>query len=379
MRIAYATTFDAQDVHNWSGTPYHMSKALQAAGMDVNYIGSLSRKLPPFFKAKQVWNKYIAGTRESPRFNVTAATHYSRQVASQLNNMSVDAVISPLTNPIAYLDCKQPIILWTDAVYAALLGFYPPFAYHSANSIKEGNEITAACLSRCHLAIFSSEWAANSAIELYGASRDKVKVVNYGANIPFAPTRAEVSSHVANRARDKIKLLFLAKSWERKGGDIVVATAKALHAAGYPVELSIVGYTPKLENVPPYIKLLGFISKQTPEGKNQLAQLLNESHFLFLPSRADACPMVFAEANAHGLPCLTTYVGGIASAVKDHENGMTFALDAPISKYCEYIANTFHDQAAYNELALSSQHTYETRLNWNVATQKVKQLIQSHL
>lgn len=376
MRIAYATTFDARDVHSWSGTPYHMSQALNAAGMDVDYIGSLERSLPPFFKAKQIWNKYVSGTRESPRFNVHAATHYSQQVADRLKQMpSVDVVISPLTNPIAYLDCKQPIVLWTDAVYAALLGFYPPFAYHSANSVKEGNEITAACLARCELAIFSSQWAANSAIELYGASKDKVKVVNYGANISAAPTREEVKAHVMLRSRQKIKLLFLAKSWERKGGDIVVNVTKALHQAGYDVELNIVGYQPPLTDVPDYIHILGFISKQTAEGKAKLAALLNESHFLFLPSRADACPMVFAEANAHGLPALTSYVGGISSAVTDNVNGMTFALDAPIAKYCDYIANTFANNERYTELALSSQNEYATRLNWEAATSQVKKLL----
>ncbi len=375
MQIAYATTFDANDVHNWSGTPFHMAKAFAANGVDVDFIGNLSRKLPPFFKAKQIWNKYIAGTRESPRFNITAAKHYSEQVAKRLANSSADAVISPLTNPIAYLECKQPIVLWTDAVYAALLGFYPPFAYHSANSVKEGNEITAACLARCQLAIFSSEWAANSAIELYGASRDKVKVVNYGANIQTAPTREAVMANVKKRTSDKIKLLFLAKSWERKGGDIVVNVTKALHAAGHPVELSIVGYNPPLENVPDYIKCLGFISKQTTAGKEKLASLLNDSHFLFLPSRADACPMVFAEANAHGLPALTSYVGGIGSAVRDNVNGMTFALDAPLSLYCDYIVNTVHDRDRYEALAMSAQNEYASRLNWETATSEVKRLI----
>jgi len=375
MRISYTTTFDAQDVHNWSGTPFYMSRALENANMNVDYLGSLSRKLPPLFKMKQIWNKYVCNQRESPRFNTTAAQHYSQQIAMRLTRSPSDAVISPLINPIAYLDCKQPIVLWTDAVYGALLGFYPPFTYHSASSITQGNKITAECLSRCQLAIFSSEWAANSAIELYGTNRDKVKVVNYGANIESAPSIEEVRAHVQKRTPDIIKLLFLAKSWERKGGDIVVEVAKALHNAGHHVELSIVGYTPTLVSVPSYIKLLGFISKKTPEGKAHLTRLLNESHFLFLPSRADACPMVFAEANAHGLPCLTSYVGGIASAVKDHRNGMTFALDAPLSTYCDYITTTIENQTRYTELALSSYNEYATRLNWQTATQQVRQLI----
>ena len=374
MRIAYTTTFNANDVHNWSGTPYHMSKAF-ADHSTVDYVGSLSRKLPPFFKVKQVFNKYISNQRDSPRFNIVAAKHYSQQVAKRLEHVPVDAIVSPLINPIAYLDTKRPLVLWTDALYAALLGFYPAFSSHSAKSVEQGNIITTECLNRCKLAIFSSDWAANSALELYGVSREKVRVVPYGANIQTYPNHDEIKDIIKRRRTDVVKLLFLAKSWERKGGDIAVAVAKALHENGVPVELNIVGYTPKLENKPSYINLLGFISKQTPEGSARINELLLSSHFLILPSRADACPMVFAEANAFGLPCLTSYVGGIATAVKNNINGMTFGLDASIDIYCEYISDLMHDRTRYDWLALSAHHEYESRLNWKTATHQVKKLI----
>jgi glycosyltransferase involved in cell wall biosynthesis len=377
MRIAYTTTFDARDVHNWSGTPYHMSHAFSEEGINVNYIGSLKRNLPRFFKVKQVWNKYISGQRDSPRFNIYAAKNYSSQVAKQLASLPVDAIVSPLVNPIAYLDCKQPIVLWTDALYAALIGFYSPFSAHSSASVRQGNMVTAECLSRCKLAIFSSDWAANSALELYGASREKVKVVPFGANIHSHPSLDDMLTIIKKRAGDKIKLLFLAKSWERKGGDVVLAVAKALHEAGHPVELTIAGYCPpNLEPLPSYVKSLGFVSKHTPEGKNKIRALLSETHFLFVPSRAEAYGIVFCEANAFGVPCLTTYVGGIGTVVKNNINGMTFALNTPISAYCDYIVNLMHDRAHYDALALSSYHEYETRLNWTVATQQVKKLIE---
>ena len=376
MRIAYTTTFNAQDVHNWSGTPYHMSHALEQAGNEIAYIGNLKRQLPPFFKVKQTWKKWIADQRESPRFNLTAAKFYSEQVAAQLKNISADAIVSPLINPIAYLDCQQPIALWTDATYAALLGFYPPFNHHSAETIEQGNAMTSACLDRCKLAIFSSDWAAQSAIELYGASREKVKVVPFGANILNHPTFDEVKNAIANRTQDKIKLLFLAKSWERKGGDVVLNVAKALHESGYPVELTIVGYTPpNLNPIPPYVSSLGFISKHTPEGKLRIQQLLSESHFLFVPSRAEAYGIVFCEANAYGVPCLTTYVGGIGTIVKNNLNGMTFGLDASIQSYCDVIVNLMQDRARYQTLALSSYHEFETRLNWKSAAETVQRLL----
>lgn len=375
MRIAYTTTFDAKDLHNWSGTPFYMSNALEAEGMQVNYIGNLQRKLAPFFKTKQFLKKYLAGQRESPRFNLVAAQHYSQQAALSLASLKVDAIISPQINPIAYLETSKPIILWTDAVYAALIGFYPAFANHSAQSIAQGNEITRECLSRCRLAVFSSDWAANSALELYGVSKEKVKVIPFGANIQTAPTYLDVQTYIKKRSRTTLKLLFLAKSWERKGGDIVLNVAKALHERGQAVELHIVGYNPKLLDIPPYVKIHGFLSKQTSFGRSKLHELLTESHFLFVPSRAEAYGIVFCEANAYALPCLTTYIGGIATVVKNHINGMTFGLDASTQTYCDYILSIFNNPQSYDRLALSSYDEYASRLNWQTAVKEMRQLI----
>lgn len=376
MRIAYTTTFDTRDVHNWSGTPFYMSKAFTENGLNVEYIGSLKRRLPPFFKVKQVWNKYLLGQRESPRFNIFAAKNFSSQVATHLSRVKPDVVLSPLVNPIAYLKCKQPIVLWTDALYAALIGFYSPFSAHSSRSVAQGNIVTAECLSRCKLAIFSSDWAANSALQLYGTSKEKVKVVPFGANIEDYPSWSEIQTIIKQRAKDKIKLLFLAKSWERKGGDVVLSVAKALHESGHPVELSLVGYhPPNLKPIPAYVKCLGFVSKHTPEGENKIRQLLSDTHFLFVPSRAEAYGIVFCEANAFGVPCLTTYVGGIGTIVKDNINGMTFALDIPVTSYCDYIVNLMQNRNQYESLALSSYNEYQTRLNWKVSTQQVQKFI----
>jgi len=76
------------------------------------------------------------------------------------------------------------------------------------------------------------------------------------------------------------------------------------------------------------------------------------------------------------LPNLTSYIGGISTVVKDNVNGMTFALDAQADVYCDYIENLMADRKRYEELALSSFNEYQTRLNWNVATQAVTKLIQ---
>lgn len=377
MKIAYTTTFDANDVRQWSGTPFHMSRALETEGLGVERIGSLKRQLPPFFKLKQTWQKWVCNQRVSPRFNITAAKYYSHQVAEQLKHREVDAIVSPLINPIAYLDTDKPLVLWTDGLYASLLGFYPPFAYHSAETIHQGNAITREALSRCTYAVFSSDWAARSAIEIYGVSQDKVKVVPFGANLETYPSESDIERFIQRRDHKVIKLLFLAKSWERKGGDVVVAVAKALHDAGHAVECHIIGYDhiPHQKTIPPYVRCHGFIAKNTAEGKARLQQLLSESHFLFVPSRAEAYGIVFCEANAYGVPCLSTTVGGINTVIRPGENGYTFGLDVSPETYAAHIVRLMQDRAGYETLARSSYQAFMTRLNWKVNAATVADLL----
>ncbi len=376
MKLGFATTFDSTDVANWSGTPFYMAKGFQQLGIAVEYMGNLKRQLPPLFKLKQFWKSLAAGQRESPRFNIHAARFYSAQVAKQLNDTSVDVILAPQINPICYLDCKQPLVLWTDGLYASLLGFYSAFSNHSASSIEQGNIITHECLSRCSLAIFSSDWAARTALEIYGMPRDKVKVVPFGANLETNHTVADIQEMIKLRSKEKVKLLFIGKHWDRKGGDTVFRVAKALHAAGQPVEVNFVGCHPPADiDIPPYIKCHGFISKRTAEGSAKIKSLFHESHFLFVPSRAEAYGIVFCEANAFGLPCLTTQVGGIPTVVKDNINGMTFPLTAPAEQYAEYIMQLMQSPARYQDLALSAYNEYSTRLNWTTANNTVSKLI----
>ena len=154
--------------------------------------------------------------------------------------------------------------------------------------------------------------------------------------------------------------------------------AKRLNQAGLKTELTIVGCEPLLkESLPEFVKTLGFISKSTEAGKAKIQKLLIESHFLILPTLADCTPIVFCEANSLGVPCLSTTVGGVPTMVHDHVNGRLFDPDADSSQYCDYIANLFVDYSNYKNLARSAFHEYESRLNWRVAGEKVKDLLKT--
>ncbi|MEM7759318.1 MAG: glycosyltransferase family 4 protein, partial [Cyanobacteria bacterium P01_A01_bin.40] len=298
------------------------------------------------------------------------------QVKQKICGDQDEIVFSATVDPIAYLECDRPMAFWADATFAGIADFYPQYSNFHDDVIQDWHQMERSALDKCQLAIYSSDWAAQSAIEFYQADPQKVKVVPFGANITNQLDVSQVKQAIEARPSDVCKLLFIGVEWLRKGGDVAYKVAKQLNEAGLPTELTVVGCQPEIEQpIPEFVKPLGFIKKSTAAGKERLNRLILESHFLILPSIADCTPMVFAEANSLGVPCISTNVGGIPSIIKDGENGKLFAPDSEISEYCDYIQDLISNYDQYRALAYSALDAYQSRLNWQVAGEKVKELL----
>jgi glycosyltransferase involved in cell wall biosynthesis len=380
MRIAYVTNFDARTLtaqNNWSGTGYYIARSLKCQSTFIDYIGPLKDKPDLKFasKLKSRYYKY-SGKNYIKYIEPSILKDYARQISNKLNGIKADVVFSASSDSIAYLECDRPIVFWADATFANLIDFYPAYSNLCQESLQNAHLIQRMSLARSQLAIYSSEWAAQTAIDYYNADPDKVKVVPFGANVESNKNIDEIKASIESRPNDKCKLLFLGVDWFRKGGDVALEVAKGLNKLGLNTELTVVGCQPiDLQPIPDFVKPLGFINKSTTEGKTKIDKLIAESHFLILPSIADCTPIVFCEANSLGVPCISRRIGGIPTIIKDDVNGQLFEMDSDTSRYCEYILNVFTNYTKYKKLALSAFNEYESRLNWRVAGQRVKDLL----
>lgn len=375
-KIAYVTTYDARNVNHWSGIGYYIAKAFMDKAMTVEFIGPLTKYVSLNFKLKEMIGGVIFDKRYISDREPIILEHYAQQVAEKLTRINPDIVFSPGTIPISHLECRQPVVFWADATFAGMLDFYPAFSNLSKHTIANGNKMEQSALSRCSLAIYASDWAAETAIENYQVTASKVKVVPFGANIECNRNLEDVKDIVLARPHDRCKLLFIGVDWYRKGGDIALNVAKELNDQGLKTELHVVGCEPEIgEPVPEFLASHGFLSKSHREGRDRINRLLAESHFLILPSRAECFGIVFCEASSFGVPSLATNVGGIPTAVKEGFNGKTFSIDTSVQDYCTYISYLMSDYSRYQQLALSSFGEYETRLNWNASCAKVKELL----
>ncbi|MBD2542107.1 glycosyltransferase family 4 protein [Coleofasciculus sp. FACHB-SPT36] len=386
MKIAYATHYDIFNNRTWPrnlighcGTNYYKAKALERQLGTIEYIGPLEEMYSPSLKllskAKNRWHKHLSKQIYFPWAEPVVNQGYACQIAQKILRANPEIVLCPDINLISYLDCKQPTVVWTDASYAGLMNFYSEFSNLCSETTQQLTTMDKLTLDKCSLAIFSSDWAAQTVINTYQVDSSKVKVIPSGANVECDRTLDDIKEIIESRPLDKCKLLFLGVDWFRKGGNIALEVASKLNKSGLNVELTIVGCQPfKDSSAPDFVVNLGFISKSTAAGLNKISKLIAESHLLIVPSQAEAYGNVFCEANSYGVPCISTNVGGIPTVIKDDVNGKLFSITGSIQEYCTYIYTLFRNYGAYKKLALSSFNEYQTRLNWSATAQSAQKL-----
>lgn len=380
MKLAYVTIKNAQQLGKgteWSGTGYHIAQALEEQSIGIDYLGPLRDALP--MKALRKLKRHYYQSVGKVYFKDTEPVilrRYARQVAAKLEQDNYDAVLSATSNPIAYLESQKPTLFWADATFQNTAEFYPKYSNLCQASIDYGHQMERLALEKCRFAIYSSNWAADTAIDFYKADPEKVHVIPFGANLTSNLSSAEIKSLVNTRPSSTCKLIFIGVDWIRKGGDKALAVAKALNKAGLPTELTLVGTAPDDGTpLPDYVKSMGYISKLTAAGQQQISQLIGDAHFLILPTLADCSPIVLCEANAFGVPCLSTDIGGIPTIIKSNINGQLFSPQAGASDYCTYIMDLFTNYNRYKKMCLSSFEEYKDRLNWQVAGKTAKALL----
>ncbi len=110
-------------------------------------------------------------------------------------------IFAPDTPPIAYLPEGWPVITWTDATFANLLDSYSGFSTQALahDSVRDGMNLEQRVLARSATSIFASEWAARSAIDVFGADPRRVRIIPFGANLEAAPGTEEVRDAVSRR------------------------------------------------------------------------------------------------------------------------------------------------------------------------------------
>jgi len=282
----------------------------------------------------------------------------------RLARVGSDIVFAPVASTeIAFLRTELPVVYFSDLTARLYRDYFAGLTGLSSWSIEQTEALEWRALHRADHIVYSSAWAARSAIQDYDVPTEKVSVFPLGANLDEVPTGDEIAAARNRRQEGECRLLFIGVDWERKGGDLALEAMRELRALGINATLTVVGCSPPEGISDPNVRIIPVLDKGTPEGRQQFHRLFLDSHFMLFPTRRDASPIVCCEASAFGLPSIVPDVGGLP--VWHGQNGLKLPANAPAAEYANAVQSLWNDPAAYRELAGSARRVYDDRVNWD--------------
>ena len=378
MTIAYLSSDDPKDRKSWSGGYYYMLTALEKQFTTVVPLGpvKLSRMQRVFTFLSKVYNRVFPKARFDIIHSHLRARYYAPIYEAKLREGKYDLIFAPTSSvELALLKTDIPVVYYSDTSVNQIRDYYKMFSNLSAFSSRDAETIQAKSLENSKYVIHASDWATDHVVSHYKVDRSKAFTVPMGANIDSVDDPHMFDHKI--ETSDTCNLLFLGVDWTRKGGPIAFDTMLELEKQGMNVTLTVCGTIPPAGISHPRLRVIPFLNKNRKEDYSRMLQLLRDTHFLVLPTRAECAGLVFAEASAYGIPSLATETGGVGAMVENGVNGYRLPLEAGGEVYANLIREIFTDKDRYQKLIRSSRAKYENELNWNVWGEKVRAIITS--
>ena len=255
MKIAFLCSGPPTDRKIWSGTIYKMYESFLAQGFEVEWIqvDRFTTLESKFFLSIENFHRRIFNRGFNRNHFIAKAVSASKKLQKVLKTSDAEVIFAPTTiADLAFLKTNKPIIYLNDATFHQLLNYYGGMSGFGLLSKKTTVFIEKLALQKSNELVFSSQWAAQHAVDFYKIPKEKVHVIKFGSNAQ-APDQI-----VEKEYSGEITFLFLGVEWERKGGQIALDAIKILRQRNYPVKLQVVGCIPPVEeteamNVIPFL------------------------------------------------------------------------------------------------------------------------------
>lgn len=374
MKVAVVSGSNPTSPHVFSGTTRSIVNAIEAEFGAVSIAYPQPSKL--FSLVSTAVRRVSLGRVDIWRSEIFCRIA-ARSVKAQLRRHRADVAVCVASSGLAaQIGRDIPSVHVSDTTFALMRDFYPAFRKLSDHTARNAEAIEQSAIRQAEIVAVSSPWAAHSVIHHYGKDASRVLTAPWGCN--FAPVSRE---QILLRGRDDntCRLLFVGLDWARKGGDLLIETVRELARRKFDFQIDIVGARPPAEVALPQIKVHGTLKKSEPEEAAKLEGLFRNASFMFLPTRQDCTPMVFAEANAYGVPTIAADVGGVAGVIRDGQSGRLLPANADASMFADAIQQTWSDRSRYEALRLTARETYEAEFNWSVWSKRLRTIMNQHV
>jgi len=378
LRIALLTGDSPSDINAWSGTLYYMHKSLKSAGCKIITIGPAKPVFTHLYLSilNQLSINFF-GKRIDYRHSKIYAKAYGRIFTKRLSGCEFDIVLAVGGSEFAaYLDTTKPIVLVVDRTIAGAIEYHNILKNLWPWSQNQSIETDKLAMTRSDLNIYASDWARDAARTLYNIAEKKAITIPFGANLDKIPPSTKIYERL--KQTEVLKLLFIGRDWETKGGAKAIDCYNAIVASGISVELHVVGC-----EIPEEIRKLsiighGFLNKNISSELKILTELYLQSHFFILPTKFEAYGLVFVESAAFGLPSIGPNTGGVPTAMANGQSGILMNENCSGVDYAQELLKLWTNKKLYEEQVIKTRNAFETGFTWEVWTKhfllKISQL-----
>ena len=167
-------------------------------------------------------------------------------------------------------------------------------------------------------------------------------------------------------------ILFVGAQWERKGGDVLLASFERIRSSIPAARLIVVGPP---EPVPgANVEWLGYLNKDTPQGWRALVDAYQRADVFCLPTRFEPFGIAFLEAMWFGLPCIGTGLWAVPEIIIDGDTGFTVPPDNPeqlANRLCQLLA----DRQRAVAMGQAGRRRAEAIFAWPAVTARMMELV----
>ncbi len=232
-------------------------------------------------------------------------------------------------------------------------------------------------MNRSDALIAVSKYTVDELTELYGIDEKKIHVIYNGVDVQKfkpRPDRTELRRDFGLEAEKKI-VLFVGRLYHRKGLEILLRSIPPVLQEFSDVKFVISGkgFKEKEESLRNLAKQLDIEDHVTFMGyvpDEKLPNLYSASDIFVLPAIYENFPFAILEAQATGLPVISTKVGGIPEFLVDNENG--FLIDAGDSaQLTQRVLALLQDPKLAKEMGMRGRKLIEEKFSWRLITSQV--------
>jgi glycosyltransferase involved in cell wall biosynthesis len=378
-RVYLATIGDVNSPRTSSGTPYYLLQAAREAGL-IDEGLNLDASGWVWKIRRYGWNLgAILRGRRSGGYQFQPA-FLERLYAPYRETLKGNSVINcfQLYPPSVVSDASVQKWYYVDMSLLQMFKFYGLDL--DKRMMKEVIEREIAGYQAASGVMTLCAWAAQSIVEDYGISPERVHVVLPGANLDQVEyrmweRRATIPASCAGRP---LRLVFVGKEWARKGLDTLMSGFRLARESGANVTLRVIGIERDLMPADyrdlASVEYDGFLDKRKEMAR--FLRCVSECDIGCLLSRAEAAGIAVREYAALGLATFLTDAGGLQEMT---DRGATIQVPALVSagEVAEFLQRLDRDRARVDEMRAVAFNTRSQAL-WPASLRRMADILEQH-